>query len=130
MPGDHWLNIITPGNTGEPKSVSFQMANGLWLAQSSKDITVMEERLTNWFNLATTFSLLTDKWPNGFVAFESLVQRGYFLKLSGTQQLQLGSFKDVSLYLDKTSWRMSNKSKYHSNSVFQLTSLIHIGGQA
>ena len=32
-PGDHWVKILTPGNTGEPHTISIQLTNDLWLAQ-------------------------------------------------------------------------------------------------
>ena len=118
MPGDHWLSFITPGNTGEPKSASFQMANGMWLAQFSKeiyDIIGMERKSTNWFNLATTFSLINR--TNSFVAFNSIAEQNHFIELSG-YQLRLGRLKYNSHFMDKTSWRIKKESKYHYDNYY------------
>ena len=110
VPGDHWLTAIKPGNKGQPNTVSFKMANGLWLGQRH-DIVALTTKDTNWFNFATTFSLRTDGRPDPFVAFESIVRRSNYIKVSGNQ-IQLDRFKHYSLFLDQTSWKISEKSKF------------------
>ena len=113
VPGDHWIMVIKPGNTGEPNTVSFRMANGLWLGQNKDGIAAMGRNATTWFNLATTFSLRNDKRPHPFVALESIVNKLYFIKISGNQ-IQLDRYKHFSLFYDQTSWKISEKSKYIS----------------
>ena len=121
MPGDHWLSFITPGNAGEPKSTSFQLANGMWLAQFSNeiyDIIGMERKGTNWFNLATTFSLINR--TNSFVAFNSIAKQNHFIELSG-YQIRLGRLKYNSHFMDR---RIKKESKYRYDNYYNRYVLI------
>ena len=66
--GDHWLNVVKPGNTGQKDSVSFQTMDGRWIVQCSLTVFQLMPHISgDWFDNACTFwlhqaSRLKDLW--------------------------------------------------------------------
>ena len=78
--GDHWINIVRPGNTGQKDTVSLQIIDGRWIVQRSLTVFhILPYRNEDWFNNASTFLIYQNKWFDGTVALESNINRNFFL---------------------------------------------------
>ena len=112
---DYWITVVTPGNTGEPNSVSFQTAYGWWIVQRLPYtyLSAAPYASTTWFNKASTFLLHKNKWYSGYQTFESRSYKDYFMMTRGYSVYMYNIHEGNYHMKDYCSWTMSEPCKFY-----------------
>ena len=114
--GDYWINLIQPGNTGQPNTVSLQLADGKWISVHQINpsiITAIPYTDLTWFNAASSFFLHDNGGSHGSIVFESVITKGYFLQQSNGH-ITIGKSPVTSSTYKSNRWMIYNRRKYYS----------------
>ena len=101
--GNYLLWMYAPGYLGSSETVSFQTDNGRWLKQESGSINAQEYDRSYQYMKSTAFYIRQNKFHTGYIAFESSVNAGHYLR-HGAFNLMTANNDGSTLFADDASW--------------------------
>ena len=107
----HVLKLSMPGKSKRNNSVSFLSLDNGWLCDNISNIGNVFNEDTDSFRNSTTFLLRQDIWFQGYIAFESSIRPGYFLRHSRLR-CKLDKFVNTTDFKENASWKIRDRGNY------------------
>ena len=102
------LTWVSPGNSGQNGSVSFQTFDNRWLMDNGSLIVAASYDHTRRFKRMSTFIVSNDKWFSGCSVVQSVVNSSRFLRHSG-KRLMMSEPEDSILFRNSSCWKITER---------------------